>query len=117
FFVPEIIAGKTRELGFGSDSAYRFERGVDFAGTRSAMERASQLILQICGGQVGPVVEVSAALPVRHPVKLRLARASRILGFPVDAASAMSILGRLGCQPVLSGDTIEAVPPSHRFDI
>lgn len=117
FFVPEIIAGKTRELGFGSDSAYRFERGVDFAGTRSAMERASRLIQQICGGKAGPVVEVRAALPARHPVKLRLARAARVLGFSVDAASAMSILGRLGCQPVLSGDTIEAVPPSHRFDI
>ncbi len=117
FFVPEIIAGKTRELGFGSDSAYRFERGVDFAGTRSAMERASRLIQQICGGKAGPVVEARAALPARHPVKLRLARAARVLGFSVDAASAMSILGRLGCQPVLSGDTIEAVPPSHRFDI
>ena len=117
FFVPEIIAGKTRELGFGSDSAYRFERGVDFAGTRSAMERASQLILQICGGRAGPVVGVSADLPARPPVKLRLARAGRILGFPVDAASAMSILGRLGCRPVLAGDTVEASPPSYRFDI
>jgi phenylalanyl-tRNA synthetase beta chain len=117
FFVPEIIAGKTRELGFGSDSAYRFERGVDFAATRSALERASQLILQICGGRAGPVVEASAGLPARRPVKLRLTRAGRILGFAVDAASAMSILGRLGCRPVLDGDTVEAVPPSYRFDI
>jgi phenylalanyl-tRNA synthetase beta chain len=117
FFAPEVIAGKTRELGFGSDSAYRFERGVDFAGTRNAMERATQLILQVCGGQAGPVAEVTGTLPSRQPVKLRLPRAQRILGFDVEAATAVSILERLGCQPVLSGDTVTAVPPSYRFDI
>jgi len=117
FFMPEIIAGKTRELGFSSDSAYRFERGVDFAGARSAMERASQLIMQICGGSAGPVVESSAVLPARKPLKLRLARAERILGFPVDPASAVSILERLGCQPKLAGTMVEVVPPSYRFDM
>jgi len=117
FFMPDIIAGKTRELGFGSDSAYRFERGVDFAGTRNAMERASQLIMQICGGSAGPVVEARAALPARNPVVLRLDRAERILGFSVDPESAVSILERLGCQPKLAGNTIKAVPPSYRFDI
>jgi phenylalanyl-tRNA synthetase beta chain len=117
FFMPEIIAGKTRELGFGSDSAYRFERGVDFAATRDAMERATQLILQICGGQAGPVVEVTNRLPARQSVKLRLARAQRILGFPIEANAAVAILERLGCKPVLTGDTVEALPPSHRFDI
>ncbi|MCW5604453.1 MAG: phenylalanine--tRNA ligase subunit beta [Burkholderiales bacterium] len=117
FFVPEIIAGRTRELGFGSDSAYRFERGVDFAGTRDAMERASQLIMQICGGRAGPIAEASAVLPVRNPVRLRLSRAERILGFPVDPASAVSILERLGCRPKLTGGTVEAAPPSYRFDM
>ena len=118
FFMPEIVAGKTRELGFSSDSAYRFERGVDFAGTRDAMERATQLILQICGGQAGPVVEAKgSSLPARQPVKLRLSRARRILGFSVDATDAVSILERLGCRTVLAGDTVEALPPSYRFDI
>ncbi|MBX3663674.1 MAG: phenylalanine--tRNA ligase subunit beta [Burkholderiales bacterium] len=117
FFMPEVIAGKTRELGFGSDSAYRFERGVDFAGTRNAMERATQLILQICGGRTGPVVEVAGTLPSRRPVRLRLPRARRILGFGVEAAAAVSILERLGCRPVLAGDTVEVSPPSYRFDI
>jgi len=117
FFVPEIIAGKTREMGFGSDSAYRFERGVDFAGTREAMERASQLIIEVCGGRAGPVAEICARLPSRNPVMLRLARAERILGFSVDPVSAVSILKRLGCSPKLAGNTIEAVPPSYRFDI
>lgn len=117
FFAPEVVAGKTRELGFGSDSAYRFERGVDFAGTQAALERATQLIVRLCGGQPGPVCEVQAALPARAKVTLRLARAQRLLGFAIDGATALSILDRLGCRPKAAGDRIEAVPPSHRFDI
>ncbi len=117
FFVPEIIAGKSRELGFGSDSSYRFERGVDFAGTQAAMERATQLVIQLCGGQPGPVCEVNGQLPSRKTVKLRLARARRVLGFTIDSNTAMSILQKLGCQPRLSDEVIEATPPSYRFDI
>jgi phenylalanyl-tRNA synthetase beta chain len=117
FFVPEVIAGKTRKLGFGSDSAYRFERGVDFAAVDAAMERATRLIVDICGGQAGPVTEVSGVLPARNPVRLRLSRAERVLGFRIDAAAALSILERLGCRPSLSGMTVLAMPPSYRFDI
>lgn len=117
FFTPEIIAGKTRLLGFGSDSAYRFERGVDFAGARAAQERATQLILEICGGQAGPVAETQGTLPARNKVQVRLARAARVLGFAIDAAQAVSILERLGCRTSLAGEVVTAVPPSHRFDI
>ncbi|MBX9905781.1 MAG: phenylalanine--tRNA ligase subunit beta [Burkholderiales bacterium] len=117
FFSPEIIAGKTRMLGFGSDSAYRFERGVDFAGAHAAQERATRLILEICGGRAGPVAEAQGQLPARNKVQLRLARAARVLGFAIDAAQAVSILERLGCRPSLAGDVITALPPSHRFDI
>lgn len=117
FFTPEIIAGKTRLLGFGSDSAYRFERGVDFAGAHAAQERATRLILEICGGRAGPVAEAQGQLPARNKVQLRLARAARVLGFAIDAAQAVSILERLGCRPNLAGDVITALPPSHRFDI
>ncbi|MNC91806.1 Phenylalanine--tRNA ligase beta subunit [compost metagenome] len=63
FFDPGVIAGKSRRLGFGSESSYRFERGVDFAATRDALERATQLVREICGGAVGPVSESCAALP------------------------------------------------------
>jgi phenylalanyl-tRNA synthetase beta chain len=56
FFAPTAIAGRARRYGFGSDASHRFERGVDFGGTRQALERATQLILEICGGQAGPVV-------------------------------------------------------------
>ena len=117
FFTPDVIAGKTRALGFGSDSAYRFERGVDFAGPRAAQERATRLILQICGGQAGPVAEAQGTLPARNKVQLRLTRATRLLGFQIDGQAALSILERLGCQPTMAGDVITAVPPSYRFDI
>jgi phenylalanyl-tRNA synthetase beta chain len=117
FFVPEVVAGKTRVLGFGSDSAYRFERGVDFAGARAAMERATQLIVQVCGGQAGPVAEAKSTLPVRNKVTLRLERAQRVLGFAMDEKVAVSILDRLGCRPRAANGVVEAVPPSYRFDI
>lgn len=58
WFAPEIIAGKSRQYGFGSDSSFRFERGVDFELQRDAIERASELILQICGGAAGEITEV-----------------------------------------------------------
>ena len=117
FFVPEVVAGKSRELGFGSDSSYRFERGVDFAATPVAMERATQLIIELCGGQAGPVCESTGALPSRNKVTLRLARAQRILGFSIDGSTALWILEKLGCQPQLAGDVITVTPPSYRFDM
>ncbi len=117
FFVPEVVAGKSRELGFGSDSSYRFERGVDFAGTQVALERATQLIIELCGGQAGPVCEAISTLPSRNKVTLRLARAQRILGFKIDGSTALSILDKLGCHPKLADDVITATPPSYRFDM
>lgn len=117
YFVPGIIAGKSRHLGFGSDSSYRFERGVDFGATRTALERATALVLEICGGAAGPVSEVRGALPARAPVRLRLSRAQRVLGFAIDAGTACAILQRLGCTVQASGDTLQAAPPSYRFDL
>src|SRR4051794_37315075 len=70
FFSPALIAGKSFSLGFSSDSAHRFERGVDFGATRDAMERAARLILEICGGTAGPISEVTGALPARDPIWL-----------------------------------------------
>ena len=117
FFAPAAIIGKSRLLGFGSDSSYRFERGVDFAGTLSALDRATQLILEICGGQAGPVVEVCSELPARNPVRLRAARLHRVLGVSLGMEEISRILTRLGM--VFSQEYGEFVvtPPSYRFDI
>ncbi|MGH8711608.1 MAG: phenylalanine--tRNA ligase subunit beta, partial [Burkholderiales bacterium] len=95
FFSPEAIAGKPRILGFATDSSQRFERGVDFAMTRDALERATQLVLQICGGKAGPVTETSYTLPKRDPIQLRVARAQRVLGIKLDEEQVGSLLRRL----------------------
>jgi len=117
FFSPEAIAGKSRILGFGSDSAYRFERGVDFAGTAAALERATQLVLEICGGAAGPISEARAVLPAREPVRLRLARVERLLGVRLDGAQVSDILRRLRFEFTAAGGEFRVTPPSYRFDI
>ena len=118
FFTPEAIAGKSRLLGFGSDSSFRFERGVDFQQTQRALERATVLVLEICGGSAGPVSEACAALPARNPVRVRLARAEGILGFTLGKDEAEAVLGRLGFEFAASGDRAYTVtPPAFRFDI
>ena len=117
FFEPAVIAGKSRRLGFGSESSYRFERGVDFTATRDAIERATRLVLEICGGAAGPVSEAKDALPARPPVALRVARLERILGMSPGAERARDILVRLGFSCTKNGDVIDATPPAYRFDI
>ena len=117
FFAPNVIVGKSRRLGFGSDSSYRFERGVDFAATQAALDRATQLILDICGGQAGAVTEVLGSLPARNPVKLRVPRVQRVLGVSLEAEEIAQILSRLGMVFQLRGDEFSVTPPSYRFDI
>ena len=117
FFDPVAIAGKTRALGFDSDSSYRFERGVDFEGTLKALERATQLVLEICGGQAGPVTEARAQLPKRRPVLLRLTRAQDVLGVKLGTKQVAGILHRLGFEFTAVGDKFRITPPSYRFDI
>jgi phenylalanyl-tRNA synthetase beta chain len=117
FFSPETIAGKSRALGFGSDSSFRFERGVDFGETRRALDRATHLIIEICGGRAGPVSEAVAALPPRSAVRLRLDRVERVLGIGFDDERAAHILHRLGFEVVANGRVFDVTPPGYRFDI
>ncbi len=117
FFAPSVIVGKSRRIGFASDSSYRFERGVDFAATQVALERATELILDICGGQIESVTEVSGDLPARPPVKLRTARVLRVLGISLAADEIAQILKRLGMVFQQQGDEFLVTPPSYRFDI
>ena len=117
FFQPNVIAGKSRVLGFGSDSSYLFERGVDFGATRAALERATQLVLEICGGAAGPITETSAALPARVPIRLRLARVERLLGIQLNETEAAEILRRLGFTFEAGVQQWLVTSPSYRFDI
>ncbi len=114
---PKAIAGRARRYGFGSDASHRFERGVDFGGTRSAIERATRLILDICGGAAGPVVEARAEMPARNPVRLRTARAARVLGVPLPAAEIARLFSGLGLPFTRDGDDFLVQPPTWRFDI
>ncbi|MBI3140920.1 MAG: phenylalanine--tRNA ligase subunit beta [Rhodocyclales bacterium] len=119
FFAPDAVAGKARALGFSSDASYRFERGVDFAATREALERATQLILEICGGLAGPLTEAVDRdhLPKREPVRLRVPRAEKILGIRLGAEVAERLFRGLDFRFVRDGDGFTVTPPSHRFDI
>lgn len=117
FFAPEAIAGRARRYGFASDASHRFERGVDFGGTRRAIERATQLILEICGGRAGPVVEALAELPARQPVRLRTARAEKVLGLPLGAERIAGLFKGLALDFVQQGDDFLVTPPSWRFDM
>ncbi|MGE5490733.1 MAG: phenylalanine--tRNA ligase subunit beta, partial [Actinomycetota bacterium] len=117
FFTPKAIAGRARRYGFGSDASHRFERGVDFGGTRRAIERATRLILDICGGESGPVVEAAAPLPERKPVRLRTSRATRVLGMSFTADAIATLFKGLDLSFVQEGGDFLVTPPSWRFDI
>lgn len=117
FFAPKAIAGRARRYGFVSDASHRFERGVDFGGTRRALERATQLVLDICGGQAGPVSEAQAALPERQPVRLRPARVTKVLGIAFSPERIAELFARLDLGFVRDGDDFIVTPPTYRFDI
>jgi phenylalanyl-tRNA synthetase beta chain len=117
FFVPSVIAGKARRLGLSTDSSYRFERGVDFGNTRNALEYATALILQICGGKAGAVTEVLGALPVRQSVQLRMSRLVSVLGILFAQEKVAQLLGQLGFSYTTAGEVFTVAPPSYRFDI
>jgi phenylalanyl-tRNA synthetase beta chain len=117
FFTPKAIAGRARRYGFVSDASHRFERGVDFGATRQALERATSLILDICGGQAGPLCEAAASLPARNPVRLRLTRAAKVLGVSLSDKEIEGLLARLNLEYERSGTDFVVKPPSYRFDI
>ncbi len=117
WFAPEIIAGKSRQYGFGSDSSFRFERGVDWAVQADAVERATELVLVVCGGAAGELVEAVGELPQAKTVELRLSRVEKVLGVNVDAAQVETILRHLGLNPTAIADGFKVTAPSFRFDI
>jgi phenylalanyl-tRNA synthetase beta chain len=117
FFAPDAIAGKGRRLALATDSSHRFERGVDFAATRAALERATQLLLEVCGGQAGAISEARATLPSREPILLRASRVERVLGMPLDGAQITALLQRLQFAFVRHGSDFRVAPPSYRFDL
>ena len=120
WFNPLAIAGKARNYGKHTDSSHRFERGVDSQLQVAAIERASALMLEICGGQAGPVVieESAEHLPAPATIKLRDAHLAQQLGVVIGATEIDDILTRLGLTFVARDDQGSTwVAPSWRFDI
>ncbi|MBQ74879.1 MAG: phenylalanine--tRNA ligase subunit beta [Gammaproteobacteria bacterium] len=123
FFSPKSVAGRARSYGMNTDAAHRFERGVDWQGQTNAMERATTLLLEIAGGEAGPLVDtvLDDQLPKSKKVMLRADRIKRLLGVEIPGADINNMLSRLG----FAHDSAEfdgqkgwlVSAPSHRFDI
>jgi phenylalanyl-tRNA synthetase beta chain len=117
FFWPDAIQGRARRYNFSSDASHRFERGVDFANNVDGIERATRLVLEICGGEPGPTVDKVARLPKRKPVRMRAARAQKVIGIPLAAKEISAVFKRLGFSFSLKKDIFTVTPPSYRFDV
>ena len=118
-FAPAAIMGRARKLGMHTDASHRFERGVDPELPRRALERATELLLSIAGGNAGPVLvaEHLADLPKPAAVKLRRARLKRVLGVDVADAEVARIFTALGMKVEPQADGWQITAPSSRFDI
>ncbi|XQA73849.1 phenylalanine--tRNA ligase subunit beta [Xanthomonas sacchari] len=118
-FAPAAIMGRGRKLGLHTDAGHRFERGVDPALPRQALELATRLVLELAGGRAGPVVEAALPefLPAPAPIALRRARILRVLGIEIADADVERILRALGMEVTASADGWQVTAPSRRFDI
>lgn len=117
FWWPQAVAGRSRRFNFTTDAGHRFERGVDPALTVAHIERISQLILEICGGQAGPIDDQTTGLPSADPVLLRVARAAKVIGIPITQAQCEGVMRRLGLPFTSLPGTLKVTPPSWRFDL
>ncbi|MBZ1349160.1 phenylalanine--tRNA ligase subunit beta [Alcaligenaceae bacterium LF4-65] len=117
FWWPQAIAGRARKLKISSEASHRFERGVDFEQIPEHLDLITGLILDICGGQAGPIDDQHVNMPQRQAVTMRLARCQRVLGIPVSHAQVSTTFERLGFVFNATADAFIVSPPSFRFDI
>lgn len=120
FFDQIAVAGKARSYGLHTDASHRYERGVDWQLAREAMERATGLLLEITGGEAGPIIETVSEqhLPSIAPITLRAQRITQMLGMEMDSAQVERLLSALGLNITADGEGQWRVEvPSHRFDI
>lgn len=120
FFAPLAIAGRARRFGLHTDSSQRYERGVDFELPLIAMNRASQLIQELAGGEFGPitVAEKTDLLPKREAIELKQVQVDQLLGYQVAGEFIADALTRLGCKVTVKAEgEWSVVPPSHRYDM
>ncbi len=119
FFTPAAIRGRARNYGLHTDSSHRFERGVDWTLQEQAMERATQLLVEICGGQVSGLssMSIDEALPKQEPIRLRREKLDKLLGHVISNDDVYEILNRLGCNVNTGALDWSVTAPSWRFDL
>ncbi|WP_312836823.1 phenylalanine--tRNA ligase subunit beta [Pantoea sp.] len=119
YFDPLAITGRARRHGLHTDASHRYERGVDPALQHKAIERATQLLLAICGGEAGPVIDQthSESLPPRATITLRREKLDRLIGHVIADEQVTDILQRLGCDVTVGDGEWKAVAPGWRFDM
>ncbi len=117
FWWPEAIAGRSRRFNFNTDAGHRFERGVDPGSTVEHIERITQLIIDICGGEAGAVQDQQVNMPQRAPVKLRVVRACKIIGMAVTQQQCAEVFNRLGLYFTETPGELLVTPPNWRFDL
>ncbi|MBC8943922.1 MULTISPECIES: phenylalanine--tRNA ligase subunit beta [Xenorhabdus] len=119
FFAPLAITGRARRYGLHTDASHRFERGVDPQLQYKAMEYATQLLIAICGGEAGEIIDVTSESHLPKPATITLTRSklNRLVGHYIADEQVTDILTRLGCQVTEHNDSWETVAPSWRFDM
>ncbi len=119
FFTPSVVAKQRQQYQLNSDSAYRFERGVDPAIQKMAIERATALIVEIAGGEPGPLIEACTheSLPKKREIRLSDERISQLLGYSVPSVDVKRILTALGLSCKREADKWSVMPPTWRFDV
>lgn len=118
FFSPLAMAGRARAYGLHTDASHRYERGVDYRLQTLALERATELLQSIVGGNIGPVTIAQKELPIERGINLRFLNVERLLGVKIDHDEIVSILSRLGMPASkLTNESITVISPSYRFDL
>ncbi len=117
FWWPESIRGRARDLKFQSEASYRFERGVDAATVVEHLERMTQLVVDICGGEVGPIDDQILEIPAQKEVTMRHTRCEKILGIPISVAEIKHCFDALEFNYREQGGVFHVIAPSYRFDI
>jgi phenylalanyl-tRNA synthetase beta chain len=117
FWWPQAIQGRSRRFNFSTDAGHRFERGVDPSQTVEHIEHLTRLILDICGGEAGPMDDQVLKMPEQTPVSLRVARAAKVIGMPLTEAECKDALSRLGLPVTAANGVLTVQPPPYRFDL
>ncbi len=117
FWWPEAVQGRSRRYNFSTDAGHRFERGVDPSQTVDHIEHITRLVIDICGGEAGPMDDQVTKLADRKAVAMRVVRAAKVIGMPVTEAQCLDAFSRLGLPAQATDGVITVTPPPYRFDL